>query len=585
MSTPSVNCSTTWADCSSTRLWLWSSARREIVAMVPLMDTIPQDAPSARRARGAYFTPPALAEFIVRWAVRSGADHVLEPSCGDARFLQLAAEQMRGLQPNSPSGRLEGVELHEPSVRHAERLLMDAGVHAMIRQSSFFDLTGTGGFTAVVGNPPFLRFQDFAGESRASARRRALAAGVRLDGRSNAWAYFVVHAAGFVAPDGRLGLVLPADLLHADYAEDVRSFLLERFGDVRIVAFRKRVFKDAQVDVVVLLAEGHGGASHFKVYEAADLENLGSTIDMQWSSSTLLPEQKWTSALVDQNSLSSYWHAVADERFCELREGWGKASIGAVTGDSAYFRMNAARAKELRLTAEDLLRLFPGWRRSRSDLTFSSSAWEAARSRGEKVFLFWPQWKPSPAAARYIDVGVESAVDSLSGKCADRESWWRVPLAPMADLFVGNVSHHTPVLMCNRANVHHTNAYYGVVLEEQHRRLGRDLLPIAAMNSVSLLAAEILGRAHGKGGLKLAVSEVDAWPVPSPRHVQSVAGELRGIRSKARALVRRGQATDAASLVDGVLFGAQSQEDLLTVRAELQRLRARRATRGGGHAN
>ncbi len=48
--------------------------------------------------------------------------------------------------------------------------------------------------------------------------------------------------------------MLPAELLHADYGQPVRDLLMARFGSVVIVAFDRMVFRDAQVDAVLLLA-------------------------------------------------------------------------------------------------------------------------------------------------------------------------------------------------------------------------------------------------------------------------------------------------------------------------------------------
>src|SRR5664280_613863 len=54
----------------------------------------------------------------------------------------------------------------------------------------------------------------------------------RRDGSS--WAAFTVHAAEFLRPGGgRLGLVLPAELLTVNYAAEVRRYLMARFGRVR----------------------------------------------------------------------------------------------------------------------------------------------------------------------------------------------------------------------------------------------------------------------------------------------------------------------------------------------------------------
>ena len=41
------------------------------------------------KARGAYYTPPDVAAALVRWVVRTGRERLLDPSCGDGRFLAL----------------------------------------------------------------------------------------------------------------------------------------------------------------------------------------------------------------------------------------------------------------------------------------------------------------------------------------------------------------------------------------------------------------------------------------------------------------------------------------------------------------
>ena len=66
-----------------------------------------------------------------------------------------------------------------------------------------------------------------------------------------------MHAASFLAVGGRMGLVLPAELLSVNYAAPVREFLLRRFERVRLILFDERVFPGVQEEVVLLLADGH----------------------------------------------------------------------------------------------------------------------------------------------------------------------------------------------------------------------------------------------------------------------------------------------------------------------------------------
>jgi len=54
-----------------------------------------------------------------------------------------------------------------------------------------------------------------------------------------------------------------------------------------------------------------------------------------------------------------------------------------------------------------------------------------------------------------------------------------------------------PRLGSTRAGVHHLNSVYGVYLRPGSIRTGQDLLPIASLNSMSMLGAETIGRAYG----------------------------------------------------------------------------------------
>jgi adenine-specific DNA-methyltransferase len=134
----------------------------------------------AQKARGAFFTPPQISKFLTDWAVRSATDTVLEPSCGDAAFLLPAAVRLKQLGAEDLAARLHGVDIHEPSVSAARALLTESGYAATIHCCDFFDVEPRRTYDAVVGNPPFVRYQDFSGASRAKSLRAALSNGVRL---------------------------------------------------------------------------------------------------------------------------------------------------------------------------------------------------------------------------------------------------------------------------------------------------------------------------------------------------------------------------------------------------------------------
>ncbi|CAM3289866.1 N-6 DNA methylase [Williamsia muralis] len=98
----------------------------------------PVDTQLLRKARGAFFTPPALADFVSRWAIQAPTDRILEPSCGEAAFLLSAAARLDQLHAPKQRRQLEGIEIHAPSARSATELVAATGRPATIGVFDFF---------------------------------------------------------------------------------------------------------------------------------------------------------------------------------------------------------------------------------------------------------------------------------------------------------------------------------------------------------------------------------------------------------------------------------------------------------------
>src|SRR5690349_6715494 len=161
------------------------------------------DSAALRKARGAFFTPLPIAEFLGRWAIRSADMRVLDPTCGEAVFLLAAAERLEalGATPGAVTDQLTGVDLDQPSFNTSRSLLKAAGAGANLVRSDFFELPTpahlgdrVGWQDAVIGNPPFVRYQEHRGHVRRRSVAAALEQGVRLSGLASSWAATLVHA-------------------------------------------------------------------------------------------------------------------------------------------------------------------------------------------------------------------------------------------------------------------------------------------------------------------------------------------------------------------------------------------------------
>jgi hypothetical protein len=152
------------------------------------------------------------------------------------------------------------------------------------------------------------------------------------------------------------------------------------------------------------------------------------------------------------------------------------------------------------------------------------------------------------------------------------------------DAFFTYMNHHAPRLVRNTANLNYLNSVHGVRFHSARRSIGRELLPVASLNSATLLGAEVVGRSYGGGLLKLEPKEADVLPVPGSDLVEVAADSLRSLRPQLGKHLRGGDLLSAVALVDEVLLvrhGGMSPTDVAQIRDARQVMFDRRAARGG----
>lgn len=432
----------------------------------------PQDAAALKHSRGAFFTPEPIAAHLARWAVRSDPQAtVLDPTCGEAVFLLAAGRQLKaaGCQPADLDQRLYGVDVHADSLAAATEVLEAEGLDAHLVAEDFFAMATPDQIgaalpyvDAVVGNPPFVRYQQHIGAVRRRSASAALRQGVRLNGLASSWAALLVHACGFLKPEGRLAMVLPADLLSVSYAEPVRAWLRKRFEKVHLVMFEQLQFEDALEKVVLVLAEGSGGCDAFSLYHvegAEDLEAIGPYLN--WSV-TPAAEGKWTDLLLPHRQRQLFKRVVS-EHFVPLSQ-YGTTELGIVTGANAFFTLSESTRLRYGLEENQLVPISPPGTRHLHGTTFSRQQWQALREADERVWLLRPDPDDRrPGLRAYIASG-EAARVHEAYKCQIRNPWWRAPIVPAPDLFFTYMSHRYPRLIANAAGVTFVNSMHGVRL-------------------------------------------------------------------------------------------------------------------------
>lgn len=482
------------------------SSHTDAEAMRVRASAAPPKPPATKRKRnGAYYTPEAVARTLVRWAVRRPADLLLDPACGDGRFVAAHEHSV-------------GVEKDAATAAQARARAPWAHIH----QADFFGWAEQTSqrFDCVAGNPPFIRYQTFSGTTRAQALRLCEAQGVRFSRLASSWAPFLVVAASLLKPEGRLAFVVPAEIGHAPYAAPLLEYLLAHFSSVQVLAIRSKLFPELAEDCWLLYADGYGGTTTGFKFSAEECFRPTATPP---ATNVTTPAEEWRGEwnrrlrpyLLSRSARDGY-RAVASAPFSLSLGEAASIGIGYVTGANDFFHLRPSEAEYWRIPATLLC---PTVRNSSYLPTgpLTADVVEEWKRRDQAMLLL----RLARTAEKDLPTGAVRYLNSERGvrareayKCRIRKPWYSVPHVRFPDFFLTYMTSYKPNLVRNRARVTGTNALHGVHIHDS-RHVAQIL---AAWDSpFATLSAEIEGHPLGGGVLKLEPGEAAKIVLPRGR--------------------------------------------------------------------
>ncbi|QQK48930.1 class I SAM-dependent methyltransferase [Mycobacterium avium subsp. paratuberculosis] len=518
-------------------------------------------AASADKVRGGYYTPAPVARFLAHWVRRAGP-RIVEPSCGDGAILRELARL---------SDRVHGVELIPHEAAKARRF-------APVSAESLFSWLATaedGGWDGVAGNPPYIRFGNWASPQRDPALALLRREGLRPTRLTNAWVPFVVAGTVLVRDGGRVGLVLPAELLQVGYAAQLREFLLSRFRDITLLTFERLVFDGVLQEAVLFCGVVGTGPARIRTVTLAGADALADIdVERLASAPALLHEhEKWTKYFLDPAAIELLRALKASATLTRLG-ALAEVDVGIVTGRNAFFTFTDEQVTALGLRRHCV----PLVSRSAqlSGLIYNTDCRAsdlAARQRG--WLLNAPREPADPALTAHIRAG-EAAGVHRGYKCSIRTPWWSTPSLWQPDLFLLRQIHAAPRLTVNAAGPTSTDTVHRVRVGP-----GVDPAALAAVfhNSVTFAFAEIMGRSYGGGVLELEPREAEQLPLPRPECADAdLVGDV-DLLLKAGELDKALDVVDRRVLIDALGVPPRAVADCRAAWACLRDRRKRRASR------
>ncbi len=535
---------------------------------------------TAQKLRGGYYTDPAIASFLARWVSELHPKRVLEPSCGDGAFIEAMRSCSRSqrvqfvgceLNPVEASvARSRGAEWESAAVEIVTGDFLEWTLESLSRGLELFD--------AVVGNPPFIRYQYLDALLQERAERVFDRFGLPFTKHTNAWVPFVISSVALLRPGGRIAMVVPSEVLHVLHAKGLRDFLLSQCSRVLLLDPQDILFEDTLQGVMLLLAEKKGACEDGTVAQIAvtpisGRSMLNSSPSDWYSRADFVPGNqmngKWMLSLLsrgERDVLQRIERNLLVRRFKDV----ATVDVGIVTGANKFFLVPDDTVKEFKLDTW----AHPAFGRSEHvrGVIYDKSSHSANRRAGLPANLIWFRDTPLNSlpklARKYIAAGEEEDLH-LRYKCRIRSPWYSVPSVYSTGVGMLKRSHFFPRLILNKARAFTTDTAYRI--RSAHNIRSTDLVA-QFVNSLTALTAELEGRHYGGGVLELVPSEIEKLLVPSGRFDPGAVKELHAAVAAGTRPVKLLSRQDETILRP---IGIRPQ-DYETMRTAWQRLCARR---------
>ena len=531
---------------------------------------------TAQKLRGGYYTPSDLAGFLTRWVKEIKPQRILEPSTGDGVFFSELAKA-KGFAKSD----IVGFELNEEEAAKASARAVEVGLKRVkVHASDFLSYAIENldnierQFDAVVGNPPFVRYQYLPEPFQARAEAVFRDLDLPFTKHTNAWVPFILASMAMLRPGGRLAMVVPAEIMHVTHAQSLRSYLGRECKRLVIIDPEELWFEGTLQGAVLLLAEKRATPSD--VAEGLGIYPVRGREFLRLSPSDIFAapkaingktvQGKWTRALLDVETRGLFDELGSHHEVHKFTDV-AKVDVGIVTGANKFFLVPDETVEHFGLSKW----AHPAFGRSEHcpGIVYDERQHQANATKGSPTNLLWFKGEGSAIDAKakaYIASGERDELHRRF-KCRVRAPWYTVPSVYSTEIGMLKRAHDTPRMILNRIGAYTTDTAYRI----RAREVDAERLVACFLNPLTALSAELEGRHYGGGVLELIPSEIERLIIPLPAKAKVDLINLdKGIRSMPTEQVLAGQ----GKAVLGALGLSSSKQDL--VLAGWRKLRDRR---------
>lgn len=475
-----------------------------------------------QKLRGGYYTPIDLAAFMAKWITDENTKKILEPSSGDGIFFEGISKSV-----NSSSSKIEitGVELDsDEAAKSIKRSNELSNIKINVLNKDFLEWGlknyQKANFDAVIGNPPFIRYQYLPEEYQLKSEKVFKLFNLKFTKHTNAWVPFVILSFEMLKPGGKMAMILPSELMHVKHSQSLRTYLGKRSTKILILDPKELWFTDTLQGALILFAEKKKSVNDDSIglgIKAINDRSFSKTEPQNYfekvhfiNGETI--KGKWTKAVLNPNELSLIKEIKKDNSIHQFKNV-ASVDVGLVTGANKYFLISEDEVKKFGLEkwAHPMF--------GRSDhcpkMIYDSRQHQKNIKDGLPTNFIWfdvdSYDELDENAKNYVKIGEEKEYHERY-KCRIREPWFKVPSVYATEIGMLKRAHDFPRLILNKKGAYTTDTAYRISAID--KKVKSYELVFCFVNSFTALTAELEGRFYGGGVLELVPSEIEKTFIP-----------------------------------------------------------------------
>jgi adenine-specific DNA-methyltransferase len=417
------------------------------------VDFIRLRSPETRRGRGAIYTPSAIVDAMIDWALSEGGDppaRIVDPGSGSGRFLIAAAAAF-------PDAALCAIEIdplaalilraNAAAAGFAHRLTVHVGDYRTI------DLPRLERRTLFIGNPPYVRHHQIDEDAKHWFATTAGRFGFKASKLAGLHIHFFMRTREIAQANDFGAFITSSEWLDVNYGSALRAMLADGLGGtaLHILDPTTRPFGDAMTTAAIACFRVGCRPETFAIRAVRSLDELkplakGKTLS--WS--TVAKARRWSTLIAPA--------ARKPAGVIELGELF-RVHRGQVTGCNAVWIETADTPN---LPARFL---FPAITRARELFALNGQSLDDTHHLRRVVDLTANLDELTAAERRAVDKFLAWArkLEAHKGFIAThRRPWWCVGLRDPPPILCTYMARRPPVFIRNKARAHYLNIAHGL---------------------------------------------------------------------------------------------------------------------------